>query len=82
MDATIRLFQPNLQIGIVHIRPTPRRHTASRGESSRMILKLLREAGASMTTRNSVLAVMAARGSNTIDKQMAETMCMQVSVSL
>ena len=36
VDATIKLFEPDRQIGIVRIRPTPRRHQAIRGESSRM----------------------------------------------
>ena len=79
MDATIKLFQPDLEIGIVRVRPAPRRHTAFRGESSRMILNMLREAGAPMTTRDIVLAVMAARGLNTVDKPMHETMRMRVS---
>jgi hypothetical protein len=82
VDATIKLFQPDMEIGIVRVRPTPRRHTAFRGESSRMILNLLREANGPMTTRNIVLAVMVARGLNTADKPMHETMRMRVSASL
>ncbi len=82
VDATIKLFQPDMEIGIVRVRPTPRRHAAFRGESSRMILNMLREAGGPMTTRDIVLAIMQARGLNTADKPMHETMRMRVSASL
>lgn len=82
VDATIKLFQPDMDIGIVRVRPTPRRHTAFRGESSRMILNMLREAGEPMTTRDIVLAVMTARGLNATDKVMHETMRMRVGASL
>ena len=71
-----------MEIGIVRVHPTPRRHTAFRGESSRMILNMLRKAGGPMTTRDIVLAVMAARGLNTTDKPMHETMRMRVASSL
>ena len=54
VDATLKLFRPDKEIGIVRVRPTPRRHAAFRGESSRMILTMLREAGAPMTTRDIV----------------------------
>ena len=64
VDATLKLFRPDMEIGIVRVRPTPRRHAAFRGESSRMILTMLRQAGAPMTTRDIVLKVMEARGLN------------------
>ena len=81
VDATLKLFRPDMEIGIVRVRPTPRRHAAFQGESSRMILTMLREAGAPMTTRDIVLKVMEARGLNTADKPMHETMRMRVSAS-
>ena len=82
VDATLKLFRPDMEIGIVRVRPTPRRHAAFRGESSRMILTMLREAGGPMTTRDIVLKVMEARGLNAADKPMHETMRMRVSASL
>jgi len=82
VDATIKLFQPDMEIGIVRVRPTPRRHTAFRGESSRMILNMLREADGPMATRDIVLAVMNTRGLNATDKPMAETMRQRVTSSL
>ena len=82
VDATIKLFQPDAQVGIVRIRPTPRRHAAFRGESSRLILNMLREADGPMTTRDIVLKVMEARGLNAADRVMHETMRLRVSSSL
>ena len=82
LDATIRLFQPDAQIGIVRVRPTPRRHQAIRGESSRMLLDILRDAGGPVGTRNLVLRIMALRGLNAADKGMYEAMRGRVGASL
>ncbi len=32
VDATLRLFNPDMEIGVIRVRPTPRRHTAFRGK--------------------------------------------------
>lgn len=74
LDATLRLFRPDVEIGAVRIRPLPRRHTAVRHESSRLIYAVLREAAGPLTTRELTRAVMEARGMNTADHAMAETM--------
>ena len=34
VDATIKLFQPDMEIGMARIRLTPRRHSALRGETA------------------------------------------------
>lgn len=82
VDATLKPFQPDMVIGLVRVRPTPRRHTAFRGESSRLILNMLREAGGPMTTRDIVLKVMEARGLNVADRPMHEAMRMRASAPL
>ena len=82
VDATIRLFQPDAELGTVRVRPTPRRHQAFRGESSRIIMTLLREAGGPMSTRDILLRVMALRGLNAADRPMHEAMRHRVSASL
>ena len=82
IDATIRLFKPDAEIGIVRVRPTPRRHQAMRGESSRMLLDILREAGEPVGTRDLVLRVMALRGLNAADKGMFDAMRGRVGASL
>lgn len=74
LDSTLRLFRPDVEIGVVRIRPVPRRHAAVRHESSRLIFSVLREAAGPMTTRELTRAIMEARGMNTADHAMAETM--------
>ncbi len=83
LDATIRIFQPDAEIGLVRVRPTPRRHQAMRGENSRLMLRMLGEAGESgLTTRDILLRVMEVRGLNAADKGMYEAMWHRVSASL
>ncbi len=82
VDATIRLFDPSSEIGLVRVRPAPRRHMAFRGESSRLILSMLRDAGEALTTREIARRIMEARGLNTADRAMAETMHLRVGSSL
>ena len=62
LDVVLRMFQPDPDIGAVRVQPTPRRHAAFRGESSRLILDMLREAGEPMATRDIVPRVMELRG--------------------
>jgi hypothetical protein len=82
IDATIRLFDPDSKVGIVRVRPIPRRHLAIRGESARLILSMLRDAEGPMTTRDIVFRVMQARGLNAADKAMLYTMHCRVGTSL
>ena len=82
VEATIRLFRPTCEIGIVRIHPTPRRHAACRGREQPPDSEHVREAGGPMTTRDIVLKIMEARGLNVADRPMAETMRMRVSASL
>ena len=82
LDVAIRLFRPDAEIGLVRVKPIPRRHTALRGESTRMMLAALREAGTPLTTRGIVRRVMEARGMNTADKAMVTVMNVRAASSL
>ena len=82
LDLTIRLFRPDAEIGVVRVKPIPRRHAALRGESTRMILGALRDAGEPLTTRAIVRVVMEARGMNTADLAMVGTMRLRLATSL
>ena len=82
LDATLRLFRPDVEIGVVRIKPIPRRHAAVRYESSRLIYSLLREAKGSLTTRDLVRGIMEARGMNTADHAMVETMRLRLASTL
>ena len=82
LDSTLRLFRPDVEIGVVRINPIPRRHAAVRHESSRLIFGVLREATGPMTTREIVRAVMEARGMNTADHAMVATMVLRMASTL
>lgn len=82
LDGAIRLFSPDIDLSIVKVRPTPRRHEAHRGDTSRLILTLLREAGEALSHREVTLRIMAHRGLNVADKALYETMRDRVGASL
>lgn len=82
VDATIRLFQPDIDLDVVKVRPIPRRHEANRGDTSRLILSLLREAGEPLSHREITQRVMTARGLNLADRALCQTMRDRVGASL
>ena len=82
VDATIRLFQPDIDLDVVKVRPTPRRHEAHRGDTSRLILSLLREAAEPLSHREITQRVMQARGLNLADRALCQTMRDRVGASL
>ena len=82
IDTTLRLFQPDIEIGAVRVKPLARRHAANRNEASRLIFAVLREASKPLTTREMVRAIMEARGMNPADLGMAETMRLRLATSL
>ena len=82
LDSTLRMFRPDVEVGVVRIKPIPRRHAAVRHESSRLVFSVLREARRSLTTRELARAIMEARGMNTADHAMAETMRLRLASTL
>ena len=46
LDATIRLFAPAMDVEHIRVRPTPRRHGVRPGDTTALILGMLRERGA------------------------------------
>ncbi len=82
VDSTIRLFQPDIDLSVVKVRPVPRRHEAHRGDTSRLILSLLREASEPLSHREITQRVMAARGLNLADRPLCQTMRDRVGASL
>lgn len=81
LDATIRLFSPELDIETVRVRPTPRRHGVQPGDTSKLVLSLIREGGP-MTQRQITLAVMEHRGLNVADAVLRGVMRNRVGASL
>ena len=82
VDGTIRLFQPDIDLSNVRVRPAPRRHEAHRGDTSRLIMGLLREAGEPLSHREVTLKVMEHRGLNIADKPLYETLRLRIGASL
>ena len=60
VDATIRLFAPDIDLAEIKPKPLPPRHAAFQGEMTRIILGVLRETGLTLTTRDLALRIMAA----------------------
>ncbi len=82
VDATIRLFSPDLPLDeIVPKRARPR-HAARPGQISRVITSALREAGQSLTTHDLTLRVMASRQLDAKDRNLFLTMQKRVLASL
>ena len=82
VDATIRLFSPDLPLDeTAPKRPRPR-HAARPGQISRVITSALREARQPLTTHDLTLRVMEARQLNAADRNLFLTMQKRVLASL
>jgi hypothetical protein len=82
VDATIRLFAPDIDLEEIRPKPVPPRHTAFHGEISRTILSTLRETQMALTTRDLVLRIMTARSLNISDPRLTRTVQKRVGASL
>lgn len=61
VDATIRIFHPDIDLDEIRPKPLPPRHAAFKGEISRFVLGVLRETREALTSKDMALRVMAAR---------------------
>jgi hypothetical protein len=73
LDATIRIFKPDIDLLEVKPLVLPPRNHAFRGEVTRIVLSLLREYDHAASTREIALQVMVARGLNTADRLLVKT---------
>lgn len=62
IDATIRLFKPDIDLADLPIKPLPPPSAAFRGEVQRFLLDTLRNASTAMTTHELATAIMLNRG--------------------
>ena len=62
VDATLRLFQPGINLSGVKVRPVPGHAAALYGEMTKALCDVLRDAPEPMAVRPLALAVMAAKG--------------------
>ena len=82
LDATIRLFAPDIDLEEIRPKPVPPRHTAFHGKISKIIRDVLRETETALTTKDIALRVMAERGLNVSDPRLTWTVQKRVGASL
>lgn len=82
IDATIRLFDPNVDLETIKPRPLPPKHQAFKGEVSRIVLTALRTSKEPMTTKALALKVMGERGLDTGDTGLVQLMGRRVHACL
>lgn len=82
VDATIRIFRPDIDLEAVKPKPLPPRHTAFKGEMSMLVLGALRQSKVALTTKDLTLRVMSDRGLNTADKRLVQTIGKRVGACL
>lgn len=62
VEATIRVFDPDIDLDQVRPRPVPPRHAAFKGEVTRVVFDSLRSANAPLTSRDIAVRLMTWRG--------------------
>lgn len=82
VDATIRLFSPDLPLDEIAPKRARPRQAARPGQISRVIAPALREAGQPLTTQDLTLRVMEAHQLNVTDRNLFLTMQKRVLSSL
>lgn len=82
VDATLRLFAPDIDLEIIKPRPLPPRQAAAQGEVVRIVLGTLRNAKRPLTTQEITAHVMAERGLNTADKRLLKLLTKRVGACL
>ena len=82
LDATLRLFEPDIDLEEIKPKPFPPRHQAFRGEVSRIVFAALRQANGPLTSQDIAQHVMAERGLNTSDKRLVRLVGKRVGACL
>ncbi len=82
LDATLRLFVPDIDLEEISPKPFPPRCAAVRGELSRIVLSLLRQSSKPLTAHYIAQHVMAERGLNTSDKRLVRLVGKRVGACL
>ena len=82
INATIRLFAPDMDLEAIPVRSVPLRHAATPGQVTRPVLDALRNTTQAMTTRDLALHAMRGRGLNVEDVQLVRLMVRRVGSTL
>ena len=81
VDATLRLFVPDIDLDEIRPKPLPPRHHAFKGQVTRAILAMLRSDGA-MDAKAITIRLMAERELNPLDKTLAKAMQKRIGAAL
>lgn len=82
VEATLRVFDPAIDLGEIAPRKVPTAHHAFRGEVSRIILEALRETTKPLSTNQLAERVMRERGLDTGDKALFRIMNKRIGACL
>ena len=82
LDATIRLFAPDIDLDEIRPKPLPARNQAFRGEMSRTVLNALRQARKPLPAYEIALLFMASRGLAATDKPLLRVIHKRVGACL
>ena len=82
VDATLRMFQPDINLSGVKVRPVPGHAAALYGEMTRAVCDVLRTASEPMTVRGLTMAVIRARGLALDDGDLVHSMHGRIGAAL
>ena len=82
LDAVIRQFDPDYNLGAIRAKRPRTRDAAGRGEMSRFILKVLREATEPVATHDVARRLMAERGQDVEDRRFVRLAMKRVGMAL
>ncbi|SRR6266487_4555631 len=82
LDATIRLFNPEIDLVAIKPKPLPARNTAFRGEVARIVLGTLRKADKLLPLHEITMHVMVGRSLNATDKPLLRVLSKRVGACL
>ena len=82
VDATIRLFRPDIDLQEIKPKPLPPRHTAFHGEMARIVLGALRGTAGALTTKDITIRCMSERNLNINDRKLVRTVSKRVGACL
>lgn len=82
LDAVIRQFDPDYDLASIRSKRPRGPDVAGRGDMSRFILKVLREATEPVTTHDVVRRLMAERGQDAEDRRLVKQMMKRVGMAL
>ena len=82
VDCTILIFDPDAKLDEIKAKPMPPRHHAFKGQVTRAILAMMREAGDPLDSMTITLRLMAERELNQADTRLVKTIQKRVSAAL